>query len=76
LQQLGLTPLRQITARGLGSVTQLVDVYEVDIEIPGVAIISTKAIAHPDEPFTLIGRDLLNLFRVTLDGPNNIVEFH
>lgn len=76
LQQLGLSPLRQLTVHSLGSVTQLVNVYEIDIEIPGVTIISTKAFTHPDERFMLIGRDILNLFRVTFDGPNGVVEFH
>lgn len=75
LQQLGLMPLRQITARGLGSIIQSVDEYELDIEIAGVAIISTKVITHASEPFVLIGRDILNLFRVTFDGPNQVVEF-
>lgn len=76
LQQLGLSPLRRITARGLGSIAQPVDEYEVDVEIPGVAIVSTKVITHPSEPFVLIGREILNLFRVTFDGPNQVVEFH
>lgn len=52
------------------------DVYAIDIEIPGLAIISTRAAGHPNEPFVLIGREILNLFRVTFDGPNNVVEFH
>lgn len=76
IQQLGLQPLAPLTVTGLGTVAVLVDVYAIDIEIPGVAIISTRAISHPNEPFVLLGRDILNLFRVTFDGPNNVVEFH
>jgi hypothetical protein len=32
--------------------------------------------AHPDEDHVLLGRDILNQFRVTFDGPAKEVEFH
>ncbi len=33
-----------------------------------------RVIADRDEPYVLLGRDVLNHFRVELDGPNLIVE--
>jgi hypothetical protein len=76
IQRLGLQPLGQVTGRGLGSVGQRLDLYPVSFEIPGVAVLTITAASHPHEPFVLIGRDVLNLFRVTFDGPNQVVEFH
>jgi predicted aspartyl protease len=76
VRQLGITPVGQAGVRGLGEAQVSVDVYEIDIEIPHISIVSVLVIAHPDEPAVLIGRDILNLFRVTFDGPNQTVEFH
>jgi hypothetical protein len=74
-QQLALSPLGQLTARGLGGAAHVMDVYEVVAEIPGVAVLTIRAVSHPNERFMLLGRDVLQLFRVTFDGPNQVVEF-
>jgi hypothetical protein len=76
IRRLGLSPRPPLFARGLGSAPVQLDVYDIDIEITGVVIVSTSAITHANEPYVLVGRDLLNLFRVTFDGPNQVVEFH
>lgn len=76
LHQLGVTPVMQAVVRGLGEKPATLDIYSVDVEIPRVAVISVKVIGHPDEPTVLIGRNILNLFRVTFDGPNLTAEFH
>lgn len=33
-----------------------------------------KVLASADEPYVLVGRDVLNHFRVTLDGPNLVLD--
>ena len=32
-------------------------------------------VASPLEPYVLLGRDVLNHFRITLDGPNLVLYF-
>lgn len=76
LAQLGLQPLTFIAAQGFGGTPYRLGLYEVGLDIPGVARLTLKVLGHSYEPFILIGRDVLNLFRVTFDGPNQTVEFH
>ncbi|HJZ57528.1 MAG TPA: aspartyl protease family protein [Gemmataceae bacterium] len=76
VQQLGLQPVRQTVAHGLGTTPHPVGVYILDVEIPGIAVISTRVVSLPNEHFVLLGREILNLLRITLDGPNQVVEFH
>lgn len=76
VQLLRLSSLRQIDADGLGGQIGTYDLYEFDIEVPGLPVETVETIAHPDEPYLLLGRPFLNLFRLTLDGPNQVVEFH
>jgi hypothetical protein len=74
--RLGLSPVRRRSAEGLGGRVEVYDVYEFVIEVPGLPAESIEALAHPDEPCLLVGRPFLNHFRITLDGPNQVVEFH
>jgi hypothetical protein len=76
LTRLGLQPFHTVTAYGFGGTPHPVGLYQVRLEIPGVVNLVLNALGHPNEPFVLVGRDVLNLFRVTLDGPNQVVEFH
>jgi predicted aspartyl protease len=75
-QRLGLTPLRTLPAVAFGGTRYLLDEYELAIDIPGVCRLTVNAVAHPNEPFILLGRDILNTLRITLDGPTEEVEFH
>ncbi|HEX4610810.1 MAG TPA: hypothetical protein VH092_21650 [Urbifossiella sp.] len=76
LHQLGTPPVSRAIVRGLGHAPTTLDVYDVGIENPGVAVLTVRAVGHPTEPTTLVGRDVLNMFRVTFDGPNQTTEFH
>jgi hypothetical protein len=75
-QQLGLQPTGHVRASGFGGTSAIVPVCRVAIDITGVGQVDVDVIVHPAEPFVLIGRDILQLFRVTFDGPNQVVEFH
>ncbi len=35
-----------------------------------------EVLAHPDEPWILLGRDVLNNYRLVLDGPYLALEIH
>jgi hypothetical protein len=73
---LGLLPAWQVTAHGFAGGTYRLDVYRVRLDLPGLAPLLVGAIAHGDEKYVLIGRDILNQFRVTFDGPAGATEFH
>jgi hypothetical protein len=38
--------------------------------------VKIKVIASHDEQFALLGRDVLNLFKILLDGPNLALELN
>jgi hypothetical protein len=76
LQRLGLTPLHTILAKGFGAAAAHVGVYQLRVLLPGVGDFLLNVIGHSDEPRVLVGRDILNRFRVTFDGPNQLTEFH
>jgi hypothetical protein len=76
LTQLGLQPFHFATAQGFGGTAYRLGLYQVGLDIPGVARLVLSVLGHSNEPFLLLGRDVLNLFRITFDGPNQSVEFH
>jgi predicted aspartyl protease len=74
IEQLHLQPMRKLPVAGLGSDVQHLDTYFVAAQIRGAKPRSLEVIAVDHEPFVLLGRDLLNEFRITLDGPNRMLE--
>ena len=48
--------------------------YRVQIGIHEFPPVMIEAIAHAEEPFVLLGRDVLNRFRLLLDGPQLLLE--
>lgn len=74
--QLNPPVVGQVAARGFGGQPYLLDVYRVLVEVPGVVSTLLDVPAHSGESYILLGRDVLNQFRVTFDGPNQVVEFH
>ena len=75
IRQLGLSPVHRAVVRGLGHAPTTLDLYDLGIDIPTVALVKARVIGHVTEPTTLIGRDVLNQFRVTFDGPSLTAEF-
>jgi hypothetical protein len=73
-EEAGLVPADQIPIVGVGGHTTTMPTYLVQIEIRLLVPLTVEAVAHEDEPFVLIGRDILNQFRVLLDGPNLVAE--
>jgi hypothetical protein len=74
--RLGLVLAWQVTAHGFAGGKFRLDVYKVRLDLPGLAPLLVNAIAQGDEKYVLIGRDVLNQFRVTFDGPAGVTEFH
>jgi hypothetical protein len=76
LRQMGLAPVHRAVVRGVGHAPTTLDLYDVEIEIPGVVLTTARVVGHPTDPYILIGRDILNQFRITFDGPRQMTEFH
>ena len=74
--QLQLVVLGRVLGGGFGGQRVGLDVVQVIVQLPGAPPALLDVAVHPNETFVLVGRDFLNLFRVTFDGPNDVVEFH
>jgi predicted aspartyl protease len=72
--QLGLAPLRAIPVAGLGGHVLSLPTFRVQIGIYKLPQMVTEVLASPDEPFVLLGRDVLNSYRFLLDGPQLALE--
>lgn len=72
LQRLGVTAHRQLAAKGFGGTLRPLDVFHVRIVIPGVGDFLREVLGYSAEPFVLIGRDILNRYRITFDKPNRV----
>jgi hypothetical protein len=69
VEELGLVPMGEVCVAGLGGAPTFLPAFVVLIEIRQLYAVSAKIVAIPDEPYILLGRDVLNLYRLLLDGP-------
>ena len=70
----GLLPMGEVPTLGFGGVLATMTTYLVRLQVHDLPPREIEALAGPDEPHVLLGRDMLNGYRVTLDGPNLILE--
>jgi predicted aspartyl protease len=73
-EQLHLTSVRDILIAGLGGEVHTLEEYVIQIQIHEFGPLLVSVVAHPTEPYLLLGRDVLNQFRIVLDGPRLIME--
>jgi predicted aspartyl protease len=73
-EELNLVPVQELLVAGLGGEPQALPSYLLDIEIRGFQSLRIEVVAHQEEPYVLLGRDVLNHFRILLDGPNLAFE--
>lgn len=69
VQALGLVPLDELPVAGFGGQVLLVPTYRVALALRGLPPMDIEVLAHPEEPYVLLGRDVLNRHRILLDGP-------
>lgn len=74
LTALGLEPIDSVTIGGLGGKVMNLQVFLVSLAIKSLPARPYLIVAHPDEPWVLLGRDVLNSHRLLLDGPNLVLE--
>ncbi len=74
VEELQLVPLDSVAALGFGGHLLTLPTYLVELRVKEMDPVTVKALASHDEPYALLGRDLLNRFTILLDGPNLILE--
>jgi predicted aspartyl protease len=74
VEELQLNQLGEFEALGLGGHLVTMPTFLVQIQLRGMPAQMVRVLASPEEPYVLLGRDVLNRFRVTLDGPSLILE--
>jgi Retroviral aspartyl protease len=66
---LALVPLEEVLVAGLGGQVFSAPTYKVELTFRMLLPQKVALIAHDEEPFILLGRDILNRHRLLLDGP-------
>lgn len=74
VERLGLVPLDELPVAGFGGQVFLLATYLVELTIRNASPLAVEVLAHPAEPYVLLGRDILNHFRLILDGPELILD--
>src|SRR4051812_49340303 len=72
--QLALDEIEQRQFAGLGNVVTTLSIYRAILTIRGLTPVLADTAGGPGEPYVLLGRDILNLYRLVLDGPGLRVE--
>ena len=74
VEQIGLLPLDDISLVGLGGKITSYRTHLVSLAIRRCEAHMIEVAAYNGEPWILLGRDVLNQFRVVLDGPALALE--
>lgn len=74
VRSLGLEPIDEVKVGGFGGHEQKVLVYVISLAVQTFPPSLLRVYTHPDEPWVLLGRDVLNAFRLVLDGPARVLE--
>ena len=71
---LQLEPVDERQFEGVGGHVEPMPIYLVSMTIRGFGPHPLAVAAHRAEPVILLGRDVLNHYRIVLDGPNQTLE--
>jgi predicted aspartyl protease len=76
LEDLGLIELDQISNIGVGGHVTTMPTFLVQLEIRQLRALTLEIVAIKEEPYVLLGRDVLNNYRIVLDGPQLRLEIN
>jgi hypothetical protein len=71
--RLGLIPVEHLPATGFDGHTSLLPVFTVQLVVRDFPPIEVAVMGGIAERYVVLGRDVLNRFKVVLDGPNQKV---
>lgn len=74
LQRIAVNNGEQVSFRGVTGGRTIADVFRVVIHMPSGISYGIRAIATRGSDEVILGRYVLNQWRITLDGPGEIVE--
>jgi hypothetical protein len=74
VKALGLEPIDELLIGGFGGTRQRVPLYLVLLAVQTFPPVTVQVLAPADEPWVLLGRDVLNAHRLLLDAPNLVLE--
>lgn len=74
VQALALPQVGAISIGGVGGIIQTMASYPVEVAIHNLPGRIVEAVASPGESWVLLGRDILNAYRMLLDGPQLFLE--
>lgn len=74
VQRLNLSSIGELRIFGIGGADQHWNLHAVEIDWHGLGLHKFEVLAVDHEPWILLGRDVLNFLRITLDGPNLALE--
>ena len=74
VERLRLVQLDQAPIAGFGGHVTLASAYLIGLSVQPFDALVVRVVADRDEPFVLLGRDVLNRFEIALDGPKQVVE--
>ena len=69
-ERLGLEAVARHDFEGLGGQRVTLSVFRLFLTIRGCPTFELNVAGSDGEPYILLGRDVLNHFHITLDGPN------
>lgn len=74
IDELKLVPFRELQVMGLGGILLRLPTFLLRLAIRKTVPALVEAVASPDEPYVLLGRDVLNRHRIILDGPRQLCD--
>jgi hypothetical protein len=74
VEELGLVQVDEIPIQGVGGHVTAMPTYLVGLKLRQLLPLTVEVVAHEGELFVLVGRDVLNHFRVILDGPREVLD--
>src|SRR5207247_1404859 len=74
VRALGLVEDGRLSFQGFASEIVELPIFLVELQVHDFPAALTRAALGEQEPYVLLGRDILNLYRVLLDGPQLALE--
>jgi hypothetical protein len=76
VERLGLIPFGALQVAGFGGVAITARTFLTRLNFRGQEQVVLKIVSSAEESHILLGRDILNRYRILLDGPGGFLEIH
>ena len=73
IEQLEIVQLGQVAVMGFSNAVHSAPTYLVQLGLKNREPSLVRVLADPNESVPIVGRDILNQFRIVLDGPNQVL---